>query len=456
VWLYEGLRLPEIDIVEQGLSGLYLTERAVRLVGDLFTVDGELLPVDADGERWHFFHPVGAEDAFDQERTRVERGFAEMALSAVASGEWWTCRLLDVQFRAERLAGRAIVGAVRMSPWHCFVTEPAMERIAAAGLRGADFDLVWEDDTPATPIGPPRFPVPELPPPRPYAGTGALYKVLVDGRSVADPACAWSLPEADGAPGAWVHADAPIDLGRHGLHVIDRDPYLAWPVWGMRAYEVEVGEQTITDGRLIATDRARLRRAIPAPAWWIAGERFIDEVLPTIRWFRPAAPPLPEWRVFVVHGPRLNPSAPGHDAADLEPRLEPEVQVSVWELLEHATAAGRKEAAEVQWGTAYRLAGDGIDRWSGSGLNGDLVANSAEVAEDVANVCLLRGVLSDVEIDPKVHRAAEARFEAWTLGYVPVADVNGKLFVETRDPSDDLGAPPGDDEADRGGRVRSG
>lgn len=430
---FNGLRLEEADFLHGDTRVLLLSASLVRHLGDLLCRDGELIPYEVDGLDLYQFRPFGGEDAIDLRRTKAELyGTQIVRLADISPDLHDKVRALEVHFLPDRLDGRAVVAPVGCAPWACFVTEPLADAMRGLGLRGAMLEPVWQDDTEVTPIGPPRAPVPAPPEPAPYEQHGAVYAVLVEGRSILGPSVTWPLPSPDGQPGAWVERPEPLEVTRSGLHLLERDPYLAWPAWGMRVFEAEVGANAICRNGVVVASRARLLREAPAPAWWTEGVRFITQEIPRVRWFDPSEPPDPAWRMFVETAPKWRHESLAWHAADAVPQTLPDPPTNDWQLQDLAEAAGRREAAEIHWGVAFRIAHDAMGEPFLHAPNGDLVANTDTPSDTAAGTCLLRGVLSDLEVAPDAAALLEAEWDALRRGYVPVSSVNGELFVSTR------------------------
>lgn len=427
---YTGERRTEGDILPCGDSRIGLTERAVRLLGDLFCVDGEILPLDSDGYPTYVFHPLDIEDAIDEHATIVLEPDSNTPLAGVPRRCWRSSLLQHIAFRPERLAGRAIVGAFAFRPWDFFLTEPAAARFEEAGIRGVEITEVWHDGSTVIPFRAPRSQPPRIASPRawsPSAGT-SLTKVLVDGRSPADPAFAWPLPSHD-APGAWVRVQEPLDPGHSGLHLTTEDPWTRWPVWGMQVYEAEVGPSAVIAHDLVSANEVRLVRSLPAPEWWQRGASFIEDELPLAQWFEPQAPPRVEWRVTVETAANaFGMSSLEAAEAELGDRPNPLMGVHLQRYVPEA----RWNAARIQWGIAWRRAADATRPALGTTTNGSLVASNEEAADVAADLCLLRGALHDVEVPADVRDAYEAMWDAYRLGYVAIAWVDGATYVVTR------------------------
>ena len=133
----------------------------------------------------------------------------------------------------------------------------------------------------------------------------AMYKVLLDGRSMHGGTLAWSLPTQDGddwVPGDWHTVEGPIEVCERGLHLTS-DP-TQWLKAGCEVYLAEGRGDSQTREDKTAFAAARLLRPAPemVPDWWRAHERFIAEIS-RIPWCQPDGNPKPEWvsRAFMGH-----------------------------------------------------------------------------------------------------------------------------------------------------------
>lgn len=431
---HTGRRLREGDLFVCNSRHLAFSARAVRAVGPSIMHDGELLPIRVDRLEAFLFHPLGAESVVDLERTVVEHGGNESALSAVRRDRWIWCRPVQVAFHAELTTRRAIFPSLGFGSWAGFVTDVFVDEVRGAGLRGLVFDLVWEDDSPSLPVGPPQIATPATTPPGFTTDLPPVYETLVDGASVLNEALDWTAESPGASPSTWRGVDGPIEFGGPGIHLVAGDPYLTWPTWNMRAYEAEAESPAIVAHGRVVTSRARLVREIEPPAWWQAGCRFIEQELPRVPWFTPTGPARDDWVVFAGDGEWVDIVGAAIDAADADPRGPAMWQIEFGQLRHIAANAGRREPADVQWGTAWITAKLAIEHDVLNAPSGDLVASSVDVADHAANMCLLRGVLSDIEVPDLVRTYLESCWDAYTRGYVPVYLVDGRVYVVHRTP----------------------
>jgi len=109
--------------------------KAVKVLADLLEPNGELLPITCQGEDFHLFNVTRLVDALDEENSRLER---------FDDGRIWD--VVRHSFFAERLAGELVFKIPQLPLGDVYATDPFVERVKAAGLRGFKFPLVWSSD----------------------------------------------------------------------------------------------------------------------------------------------------------------------------------------------------------------------------------------------------------------------------------------------------------------------
>ena len=229
----------------------------------------------------------------------------------------------------------------------------------------------------------------------------AMYKVLLDGRSMHGGTLAWSLPTQDGddwVPGDWHTVEGPIEVCERGLHLTS-DP-TQWLKAGCEVYLAEGRGDSQTREDKTAFAAARLLRPAPemVPDWWRAHERFIAEIS-RIPWCQPDGNPKPEWRMFTA--PTL---AAARDATWAAARA------AAWDA---AWDAARDAARAAAWDAARAATWD--------------AARAAACTAQVQHVC------GDLDIEQEHRDHVDARWEVWLKGYCLLADVNGVLYVYAKE-----------------------
>jgi len=109
--------------------------KAVATLEDFLRPNGELLPMTCDGERLFLFNVTRVVDALDEDNCELER---------FSSG-----RIMDVEsfsFFQRKLSGIIVFKIPQLILMDVFVTEPFVERVKTAKLKGFKFRLVWSSD----------------------------------------------------------------------------------------------------------------------------------------------------------------------------------------------------------------------------------------------------------------------------------------------------------------------
>lgn len=109
--------------------------KAVEILADFLEPNGELLPITCDGERLFVFNVTRVVDALDEDNSE---------LKLFSDGE-----IMDVvgfSFFEEKLSGMTVFKIPQLIRMDVFVTDPFVERVEAAKLKGFKFRLVWSSD----------------------------------------------------------------------------------------------------------------------------------------------------------------------------------------------------------------------------------------------------------------------------------------------------------------------
>ena len=257
----------------------------------------------------------------------------------------------------------------------------------------------------------------------------AMYKVLLDGRSMHGGTLAWSLPTQDGddwVPGDWHTVEGPIEVCERGLHLTS-DP-TQWLKAGCEVYLAEGRGDSQTREDKTAFAAARLLRPAPemVPDWWRAHERFIAEIS-RIPWCQPDGNPKPEWRMFTA--PTL---AAARDATWAAARAAARAATwdAAWDAARAATwDAARAAARAAAWDAAWDAARDAARAaaWDAARAATWDAARAAACTAQVQHVC------GDLDIEQEHRDHVDARWEVWLKGYCLLADVNGVLYVYAKE-----------------------
>jgi len=109
--------------------------KAVNILGDLLEPNGELLPITCDGERLFLFNVTRVVDALDE---------GNSGLKLFDDGDIMSIE--EYSFIEERLLGVVVFKLPQRPLGWPYVTDPFVERVQAAKLKGFRFRLVWSSD----------------------------------------------------------------------------------------------------------------------------------------------------------------------------------------------------------------------------------------------------------------------------------------------------------------------
>jgi len=128
-------RLPRGDTPSLSSHIPVFNARAVKVLGDLLNHSGELLPIVCDNESYFLFNVTQVVDALDEARCELER-FDDGRIMFIDS----------YSFIERKLAGVTIFKLPQRPLGWAYVTDPFVERVKAAKLKGFKFRLVWSSD----------------------------------------------------------------------------------------------------------------------------------------------------------------------------------------------------------------------------------------------------------------------------------------------------------------------
>lgn len=109
--------------------------KAAKVLADFLEPNGELLPITCGGEEYFVFNVTRVIDALDEDNCELKR---------FDSG-----RIMFVEsfcFFPEKLIGINLFKVPQCILQDVFVTEPFVERVKTAKLKGFKFRLVWSSD----------------------------------------------------------------------------------------------------------------------------------------------------------------------------------------------------------------------------------------------------------------------------------------------------------------------
>jgi hypothetical protein len=135
-WIEEDVTdgKPKSDFPTLGTTPVF-SECAVETLLDLLVANGEILPLDVEGEKYFAYNPTRTLDALDQDRSVIVR-FPT------------TGRILDVKqyvFLSDKLDGSAIF-RLPMFRGRAFVTDEFAARIRDGKLTGFGLREVWSSE----------------------------------------------------------------------------------------------------------------------------------------------------------------------------------------------------------------------------------------------------------------------------------------------------------------------
>lgn len=109
--------------------------KALDALADFLKPSGELLPIICDGERYFLFNATLVLDALDEPKCEIKR-FKDGGIM----------RVISHHFIPDRLGGISVFKVPQQVLAHVFVTDPVVERVKEARLKGFEFRLVWSSD----------------------------------------------------------------------------------------------------------------------------------------------------------------------------------------------------------------------------------------------------------------------------------------------------------------------
>ena len=112
--------------------------------------------------------------------------------------------------------------------------------------------------------------------------TQTLYKVLVNGKSCHGGDMLWPLP--NGVPRGWVKFEGKPKICASGIHLTNK--YESWLKVGCTIYEAEAENISEWENDKCVCTAARLIKEVPKPNWWLLAEKFIQEEIPSVPWFK--------------------------------------------------------------------------------------------------------------------------------------------------------------------------
>jgi len=125
-------RLPKGDILGLSSHIPVFNCRAVEALADLLEPNGELLPITCNGEQYFLFNATRLVDALDEANCEIIR-FSDGGILDVVRYSFFEKKLIGVV--AFKLPQKPL--------WSVYVTDPFVQRVKAAGLKGFKLPFIW-------------------------------------------------------------------------------------------------------------------------------------------------------------------------------------------------------------------------------------------------------------------------------------------------------------------------
>jgi hypothetical protein len=109
--------------------------RAVKVLADFLGRSGEILPIRCDPETYFLFNVTHVIDALDEANSEIER-FDDGGILDI----------VQYAFVEQKLKGEVLFKMPQDLLGWVYVTDPFVDRVRAAGLKGFKFRLVWSSD----------------------------------------------------------------------------------------------------------------------------------------------------------------------------------------------------------------------------------------------------------------------------------------------------------------------
>jgi tetratricopeptide (TPR) repeat protein len=132
----EGKTLKPSDFPWFTSFALVMKKKAYDILADIFTKNGEILPLKTDDDIELYVFNSQVIDALDEDRSSVKRFSGSRKIMYIEKHEFVESKLLDVDMF--RLPGRAS---------ELYLSERFVERYKSAGLVGLEFEEVWRSSS---------------------------------------------------------------------------------------------------------------------------------------------------------------------------------------------------------------------------------------------------------------------------------------------------------------------
>ncbi len=132
-WDPDMRRLPKGDFPSLATNVPVFSRKAATTLADLLEGNGEMLSTTIAGEEYFLFNVTRVIDALDESKSDIVRFEGKS-------------KIMDIEthsFLAEKLEQTVIFKIPQIPTMDVFVTDPFVERVQSAGLKGFRFPLVW-------------------------------------------------------------------------------------------------------------------------------------------------------------------------------------------------------------------------------------------------------------------------------------------------------------------------
>lgn len=128
----QNARLPPGDFPTLGGTIPVFSETAVNEFGDMLYPNGEVLPLEGGEGKYYAYNVTRFVDALDEERSELVR-FSHGGIMRVVKHEF-----------VPQAIGDAVIFKLPQTPrMYVYVTQPFVDRVRSAGLRGFLFEEVF-------------------------------------------------------------------------------------------------------------------------------------------------------------------------------------------------------------------------------------------------------------------------------------------------------------------------
>ena len=128
-------RLPKGDTPSLSSHIPVFNAKAVNMLADFLEPNGELLPIACDGEKFFLFNVTTVVDALDENSSELKL-FNSGGIMSIERHS----------FTQEKLIGVTVFKLPQRVLGWAYVTDPFVDKVKVAKLKGFKFRLVWSSD----------------------------------------------------------------------------------------------------------------------------------------------------------------------------------------------------------------------------------------------------------------------------------------------------------------------